>query len=53
MYRQQTRRKRLAVHTRNVVTRLFADGKPVCKRSFFVQDLTAEEWFPETSQYFH
>lgn len=69
MYRQQTRRKRLAVHTNNVVTRLFAAGEPACKRSFFVQssdgsclrifrrktkrDLAAGEWFSESRQYFH
>lgn len=36
MYCQHTRWKRLAVHTWNSVTRLFADGKVVCRRSFFV-----------------
>lgn len=69
MYRQQTRRKRLAVHTNHVVTRLFAAGKPACRRSFFVlslneaigrhfggqsrRDLAAGEWFSKSRQYFH
>ncbi len=37
MHCQQSRRKRLVVHTGKMVTRLFAERNS-CRKSFFVED---------------